>query len=165
MVPVTPVASRHEGHSMYVSQLCNSNVVTVRPGDEITVAAQLMRERHVGYLVVVTADTAGMQVPIGVLTDRDIVVSIVARGIDPKGLTVGDVMTANPVTVYELDAIEKAVQEMRRIGVRRMPVIGKVGQLKGVLSIDDVLNAVSGELRDLAGAIRTEQRIESTLRT
>jgi CBS domain-containing protein len=100
-----------------------------------------------------------------VLTDRDIVVSIVARGVDPKGLTVGDVMTANPVTVYELDAIEKAVQEMRRIGVRRMPVIGKVGQLKGVLSIDDVLNAVSGELRDLAGAIRTEQRIEGALRT
>jgi CBS domain-containing protein len=72
----------------------------------------------VGYLVVVEADAAGTRVPIGVLTDRDIVVSIVARNADPKVFTVGDVMTANPVTVYELDAIEKAMQEMRRIGVR-----------------------------------------------
>jgi len=150
---------------MYVSQLCNSNVATVRPSDEVTTAAQLMREHHVGYLVVVDADATGARMPIGVLTDRDIVVSIVARGIDPKGLTVGDVMTANPVTAYELDAIEKAVQEMRRIGVRRLPVVGKVGELKGVLSLDEVLNAVSNELRDLAGAIRTEQRIESTLRS
>jgi CBS domain-containing protein len=150
---------------MYVSQLCNSNVATVRPADEITAAAQLMRERHVGYLVVVETDAAGTRVPIGVLTDRDIVVSIVARNSDPKVFTVGDVMTANPVTVYELDAIEKAMQEMRRIGVRRLPVVGKIGELKGVLSLDDVLNAISGELRDVAGAIRTEQRIESTLRT
>ena len=150
---------------MYVSQLCNSNVVTVRPSDEITAAAQLMRERHVGYLVVVTADASGAQVPVGVLTDRDIVVSIVARSADPKVFTVGDVMTANPVTVYQLDAIEKAVQEMRRIGVRRVPVVGKLGELKGVLSLDEVLNAVSSELRDLAGAIRTEQRIEEALQT
>jgi len=150
---------------MYVSQLCSSNVVTVRPSDEITAAAQLMRERHVGYLVVVTADASGAQVPVGVLTDRDIVVSIVARSADPKVFTVGDVMTANPVTVYQLDAIEKAVQEMRRIGVRRVPVVGKLGELKGVLSLDEVLNAVSSELRDLAGAIRTEQRIEEALQT
>lgn len=150
---------------MYVSQLCNSNVATVRAADEITAAAQLMRERHVGYLVVVEADASGTRVPIGVLTDRDIVVSIVARNADPKVFTVGDVMTANPVTVYELDAIEKAMQEMRRIGVRRLPVVGKIGELKGVLSLDDVLNAISGELRDVAGAIRTEQRIESALRT
>jgi len=150
---------------MYVSQLCNSNVATVRPADEITAAAKLMRERHVGYLVVVEADTSGTRVPIGVLTDRDIVVSIVARNADPTVFTVGDVMTANPVTVYELDAIEKAMQEMRRVGVRRLPVVGKIGELKGVLSLDDVLNAISGELRDVAGAIRTEQRIESALRT
>jgi CBS domain-containing protein len=151
---------------MYVSQLCKSNVVTIRAADEVTTAAQLMREKHVGYLVVVEPDRGDSRaMPIGVLTDRDIVVSIVARGADPRTFTVRDVMTANPVTVYELDAIEKAIQEMRRIGVRRLPVVGKLGELKGVLSLDDVLDVVSGELRDLAGAIRSEQRIESTLRT
>jgi CBS domain-containing protein len=151
---------------MYVSQLCKSNVVVMRSVDEVTAAAQLMREKHVGYLVVIEPDRADSRpMPIGVLTDRDIVVSIVARGADPRTFTVGDVMTGNPVTVYELDPIEKAVQEMRRIGVRRLPVVGKLGELKGVLSLDDVLDVVSGELRDLAGAIRSEQRIESALRT
>lgn len=151
---------------MYVAQLCNSNVVTVRPSDEVTTAAQLMRQRHVGYLVVVEPDfTGGHPAPVGVITDRDIVVSIVAQEADPRTLTVGDVMTAKPVTIHELDDIEKAVQEMRRIGVRRLPVVGKLGELKGVLSLDDVLDAVSRELRDLAGAVRTEQRFESELRT
>jgi len=151
---------------MYVSQLCKTNVATVHPFDEVTTAAQLMRERHVGYLVVVAPDTTEMRpVPVGVLTDRDIVVSIVARGADPKALTVGDVMTANPVTAYELDAVEDAVQEMRRVGVRRLPVVGKLGELKGVLSLDDVLDAVSAELRNLATAVGNERRIESALRT
>jgi CBS domain-containing protein len=151
---------------MYVSQLTKSNVVTIRRVDEITTAAQLMRERHVGYLVVIEPDVVGRgDVPIGVLTDRDIVISIVARGADPRALTVGDVMTANPVMACELDAVETAVQEMRRIGVRRLPVVGRLGELKGVLSLDDVLAALSEELRDLAGAVRTGQRIESALRT
>ncbi len=151
---------------MYVSQLCNSNVITARPTDEVTTAAQLMRQHHVGYLVVVEPEVAGAHAaPVGVITDRDIVVSIVALGADPRTLTVGDVMTAKPVTIYELDSIEMAVQEMRRIGVRRLPVVGKLGELKGVLSLDEVLDAVSRELRDLAGAIRTEQRLESELRT
>ena len=150
---------------MYVSQLSKSNVVTISPTDEITAAARLMRERHVGYLVVIEPGRGdGSPMPIGVLTDRDIVVSVVARGVDPRTFTVGDVMTSNPVTVYELDAVEKAVQEMRRIGVRRLPVVGKLGELKGVLSLDEVLDVVSGELRDLAGSIRTEQRIESNVR-
>lgn len=151
---------------MYVAQLCSRNVVTVRPSDEVITAAQLMREHHVGYLVVVEPDLAGTTVlPVGVLTDRDIVIGIVARGADPALLSVGDVMTAKPVVVSEFDAVEKAVLEMRRIGVRRIPVVGKLDELKGVLSLDDVLDAVSGELRDLAGAVRNEQRIESTLRT
>src|SRR6188768_865987 len=110
---------------MYVSQLTKPDVATIRRADDITTAAQLMRERHVGYLVVIEPSAGGSgPAPIGVLTDRDIVISIVARGADPRALTVGDVMTANPVTVCELDAIETAVQEMRRIGVRRLPVVG-----------------------------------------
>ncbi|HEU4592728.1 MAG TPA: CBS domain-containing protein [Steroidobacteraceae bacterium] len=151
---------------MYVAQLCNRNVATVRPFDEVTTAAQLMRERHVGYLIVVEPDDAGIEArPVGVLTDRDIVVGVVARRIDPGVLTVGDIMTSSPVTLSEFDSLEKAAQEMRRIGVRRMPVTGKQGELKGVLSLDDLLEAASGELRDLAVAVRNEQRIEKAQRT
>jgi CBS domain-containing protein len=150
---------------MYVSQLCKSQVVTIGAKEEITTAARLMREKHVGYLVVIESEgTDGLPRPVGVLTDRDIVVSIVARGADPRNFTVGDVMSVNPVTVYQLDGLEKAVQEMRRLGVRRLPVVGKFGELTGVLSLDDVLDVVSGELRDLAGAVRTEQSYEVSLR-
>jgi CBS domain-containing protein len=151
---------------MYVAQICSRNAATVRRTDEVTAAAQLMRERHVGYLVVVEAGASGAEpMPVGVLTDRDIVVGVVARRVDPATLTVGDIMTANPVTIAELDSVEKAAQEMRRIGVRRMPVTGKQGELKGVLSLDDLLDAASGELRDLALAVRNEQRIENNQRT
>ena len=92
-------------------------------------------------------------------------IGVVARGVDPGTLAVGDVMTAKPVVVTEHDPVGAAVREMRRIGVRRMPVIGELGELKGVLSIDEVLDAASSELRDVALAVRNEQRIESTLRT
>src|SRR5690242_2827795 len=87
-------------HDAFLSR----NVVTVRQFDELTAAAQLMREKHIGYLVVVEPDVAeGGARPIGVLTDRDIVVAVVAGGADARALRVGDVMTQQPVTVAEFD--------------------------------------------------------------
>jgi len=150
---------------MNVSQICSRNVVTVRKTDEITAAARLMREKHVGYLVVVEPDfTGATQRPIGVLTDRDIVIGIVAQDANPRGLTVGDVMTPNPVVVELGDSIAAAVQEMRRIGVRRVPVVGSLNELAGVLSLDEVLEILSSELQNLAGAVRNERRVETALR-
>jgi CBS domain-containing protein len=151
---------------MDVAQLFTRDAITVRATDEVTEAARLMRERHVGYLVVVEPDAAGGTArPIGVLTDRDIVVTVVARDVNPHGLLVRDIMTSAPVVLTAADALPTALQEMRRIGVRRMPVVGKLGELLGVLSIDDVLNALSNELGNLAGAIRNEQRYEKDLRS
>src|SRR5678815_1494612 len=122
---------------MYVAQICSRNVITIRPTDEILMAARLMREQHVGYLVVVEPSRQGTAIiPVGVLTDRDLVISVIARNVDPGSLTVGDVMTPRPVVVAELDAVNAAVKEMRRIGVRRMPVVDRIGELKGVLSLD-----------------------------
>ena len=137
----------------------------MRKTDEVVAAARLMREHHVGYVVVVEPDFAGSTArPIGVLTDRDIVVSIIARERDPRGVIVGDVMTQNPVVVDQFDSIWTAVREMRRIGVRRMPVTGSLGELIGVLSLDDVLDSLSADLQNLAGAVRNEQRVETELR-
>ena len=150
---------------MNVAQLCSRNVVTVRKTDEVVAAARLMREQHVGYLVVIEPDFAGSTVrPIGVLTDRDIVVSIVARERDLRNLVVGDVMTQNPVIVDQFDSILTAVREMRRIGVRRMPGTGSLGELIGVLSLDDVLDSLAAELQNLAGAVHNELRLETELR-
>jgi len=150
---------------MYVGQICKRNAITIGPLAEADSAAKLMREHHVGYLVVTEPDFAGAtRRPIGVLTDRDIVVGIVARGENPRSVLVRDVMSRNPVTISLTDPVAKAALEMRRIGVRRLPVVGSLGELEGVLSLDDVLDAISGELQNLSGAIRNEQSFESSLR-
>jgi CBS domain-containing protein len=150
---------------MDIGTICNRNVVTAREGDELTLAAQLMREKHIGYLVVVKPSVGdGTVTPIGVITDRDIVVAVVAREINPRSLTVGDVMTRQPAVVDEATSVSTALQLMRRIGVRRLPVIGRAGLLVGVLSLDDVLDAMAGEMTDVAGSIRHERKMEDALR-
>jgi CBS domain-containing protein len=150
---------------MNIEGLCHRNPVTVRASDELNRAAQLMRAHHIGYLVVIEADTVdGRQRPVGVLTDRDIVVTVVARETDPRSLRVGDIMTPQPVTVSAADPVEKTLREMRRTGVRRLPVVGQHGELVGVVSIDDLLDFLAGQLQNLAASIRNEQLIEGTMR-
>ena len=151
---------------MNVGDICVRNVVTVRELDELTKAAQLMREQHVGYLVVVGSkvSTDSGFVPIGVLTDRDIVVGVLAKDTDPKALRVADLMTRQPVVVGEGASISEALGEMRRIGIRRIPVTDRNGLLVGVLSLDDILGALSADLVDVAGSVRKEVRVEKALR-
>jgi CBS domain-containing protein len=150
---------------MNIKALCHRNPITVRGSDELVKAAQLMREKHIGYLVVVEPDGSdGSQRPVGVLTDRDIVTTVVARETDPRSLRVADVMTQQPVTASATDSLEKVLREMRRIGVRRLPIVGQGGELVGVLSLDDVLDSLAGQLQNVAGSIRNEQVIEGTLR-
>jgi CBS domain-containing protein len=150
---------------MNAGQLCNRNPVTVGRADELTRVAQLMREKHIGYLVVVEPNVADQSLrPVGVITDRDIVISVVAREADPRALCAGDIMTQQLATVGAAEPVEKAVREMRRVGVRRLPVIGQRGELVGVLSIDDVLEVLAGDLRDVAVSIRNERIIEGALR-
>lgn len=149
---------------MDVMRLCRRKVVTIRPFEELAAAARLMRERHVGYVVVVEPVADRWQRPVGVLTDRDIVVKVIAREVDPRTLRVGDVMTRDPVTAAATDPLPDALRSMRRIGVRRIPVVGERGQLIGVLSLDEVIDALSAELSDVAGSILREQRTEKALR-
>lgn len=151
---------------MNVGKVCKRQVVTVTPRTELIAAAQLMREKHVGFLVVVEPEPlAQFGKPVGVLTDRDMVVSVMARGTDPKLLTVADVMNQGPAMVEERESIEQALQTMRRMGVRRLPVVGAQGLLVGVVSLDDVIDVLAAQLGDLSGAVRNEQRIEGVLRS
>jgi CBS domain-containing protein len=150
---------------MNVAQICSRNVITTRKHDAVVVAAHLMREKHIGYLVVVEPDfTGATQRPIGVLTDRDIVVGVVAQDANPRNFRVEDVMTPNPVVVSYTDTIAVALQEMRRVGARRVPVVGDLGELMGVLSIDEILDTLSSQLQNLSGAVRNERRVETALR-
>lgn len=150
---------------MNANDLCKRDVVTVRPTDDLSLAARLMRDKHIGYLVVVEpALKEGTFKPVGVLTDRDIVVTVVAREADPRSLRVEDVMTRQPAVIGEEDSVATTLQQMRRIGIRRIPVVGSLGQLIGVLSLDDVLDALTAQLHDVAGSIHSEQLIENALR-
>jgi CBS domain-containing protein len=113
-----------------------------------------MRERHVGYLVVTESIQSGARErPVGVLTDRDIVVSVVARKLNSERVTVGEVMTQPPVTVCETDPVEKALREMRRVGVRRLPLVDQQGMLLGIVSHDAVLAFIGRGLRSIMDSI------------
>ncbi|MFI4867898.1 MAG: CBS domain-containing protein [Steroidobacterales bacterium] len=150
---------------MNIGELCRREVVTAVASDELLSAVQLMRARHVGYVVVVEVDLQDqMARPVGVLSDRDIVVGVVASEADVRALRVGDVMTQRPVTASESDPVATALNRMRGAGVRRLPVVGNRGQLVGVVALDDVLAELAGELGTIAGAIGREQRIETALR-
>lgn len=150
---------------MNAGEICKPNVVTVREFDELSAAARLMRERHVGYLIVVEPQPLDAKLkPVGVLTDRDIVVGVLARDADIRALRVGDVMTREPVVVNEDKSIAFALKEMRRIGVRRLPVVGSAGCLVGVLSLDDVIEVLAKELLGVSASIGSELRMEAELR-
>jgi CBS domain-containing protein len=150
---------------MDIASICRRDVVTVYEDQELVAAAKLMREQHVGYLVVVRKRPRDSALePVGVLSDRDIVVGVVAKGADPSALRVGDVMTRDPVTIEEHNAIASALKDMRRLGVRRLPIVGRGGELAGVLSLDDVVGALAAQLRDATGSIRKGLAAEPMLR-
>lgn len=158
-------AERLRGPVMNVGRACKHQVITVTPPTDLVAAAELMREKHVGFLVVTEPDSAGMYGrPVGVVTDRDIVVSVIAKGEDPKQLTVADIMNRGPAVVDEAESLDQALQTMRRMGVRRLPVVGSRGTLTGVLSLDDVIDVLAREVGEASGAVQNEQRIEGVLR-
>lgn len=150
---------------MNVGSICNRRVITASPQLDIQAAAELMRQEHIGFLVIVPEEPRGPQPPVGVLTDRDIVVAVVAKRADPATLKVGDVMSVQPVIAAESDAIDLALRAMRGAGVRRLPVVNRHGETVGVLSLDDLLEFVAREVDSLSGAVRNERRIEGATRT
>jgi CBS domain-containing protein len=156
---------------MKVSEVCKGVVVTIHGFDDVLTAAQRMRKRHVGYLVVVESMAHGGEAqdgvgerPIGVLTDRDLVVTVMAGAVDPRSLTVADVMTPRPVTMHEADDVADALGKMRQIGVRRLPVVGDDGTLVGILALDDVVDSLAGALQNVADSVRQEQKMERVAR-
>lgn len=150
---------------MIVGNICKAEVVTMTTDQSVAAAARLMREKHVGLLVVVEdGEVKPDVVPIGVLTDRDIVTAVIAKDADARVLKVGDVMTRHPLLAGEAHYLEGTLRHMREAGVRRAPVIGSRGQLTGVLSLDDVIVQFASQLSDVAGAFLNELTHERTSR-
>lgn len=137
-------------------EICSRIVTIAGRGMAIDEAAGLMREHHVGCLVVVEDSPAGRR-PVGILTDRDIVTAVVARRVDASRLTVGDVMVTSLHTARTGDSMMDLLRLMRAHGVRRMPVLGPQDELIGLVTLDDVLDVLARQLALLASTIEAEQ--------
>ena len=122
-----------------------------------------MRHYHVGSLVVVD-DVNAQRVPVGILTDRDVVVEIDAMDLDAKVITAGDIMSSALVTVQENHGVLETIEIMRFKGVRRMPVVNAEGRLVGIVTIDDLLAVLAEELTDIARIVSREQTHEQQAR-
>lgn len=151
------------GERLTTGEICTRSVTIAFRGTTLVGAARLMRENHVGCLVVVD-EVGGLRIVAGVLTDRDIVTAVVAPGLDPGTLRVEDVMATDLVTAREDDSLIDLMRTMRRKGVRRIPVVGGQGELVGVVTLDDVLNILSQELGLLVAAIDSEGQRERQMR-
>jgi len=129
----------------------------------VSEAAKLMRQFHVGDIVV-TDKGNKHRVPVGLVTDRDIVLEVLAQDLDAANLTLGDIMAGDLVTVREDEGVLQAVQLMRAKGVRRIPVVDKEGTLVGIVSTDDLIDLLAEELGELAKLISREQKREAEIR-
>ena len=134
---------------MPVGEICNREVVVAERTTTIVEAARIMRRYHVGDLVVVD-EVQGRRVPVGMVTDRDLVVEVIAREQPFASCTVSAIMSATVVCVPETAGVIEAIQLMRSHGVRRVPVVDAGGALVGILAADDLLDLLAEELSALA---------------
>ncbi|MDP3759283.1 MAG: CBS domain-containing protein [Ramlibacter sp.] len=142
--------------------ICTRTVTIAYPSMALNEAARLMRDRHVGSLVVVEERTLEDRVVVGMLTDRDIAIGVVAADRDPHGMRVGDVMSKGVISAREDDSLADLLSAMRRKAVRRVPVISPQGSLIGLVALDDVLDVLAQEMKAVADAVGAASRHEAT---
>jgi CBS domain-containing protein len=136
---------------MSIESLLRRPVCTLPPDALCREAAQLMRDEGVGCVVV-----AEQERPLGIVTDRDLVVRVIAAGRAPEKTLLRDVMSGEPVFLASERALDQVIATMRQQHVRRIPVVDAEGRLEGVLALDDLLPLLAGQLGDLAEAIHGE---------
>lgn len=134
---------------MSIGKACSRIVYTAEGNETVRAAAARMKEHNVGTLVVVDAANQ----PCGILTDRDLVLRVLVEERLPDITLVEDVMTQHPRVLSEQTPMQDALATMRALGVRRLPVVGKSGELVGLLSISDMVELLADELGDIGGVI------------
>ncbi len=148
---------------MTIGSICNREVITVNRESTALNAAKLMRQYHVGDVIVVEAK-GEVSVPVGIVTDRDIVVELVATELNCKVLTAGDIMVTNLAVIHENAGIYDAIRTMTAKGVRRLPVIDDEGGLISIVTLDDLILLLAKEFGTLAKLVTREQNNEISKR-
>lgn len=138
---------------MNIASICQRDVITVEADASLRQAATLMRDHHVGALVVID----GIERPsvAGVVTDRDLAIEVLATDLDPDAMVVGQLVAGPPVAVPGSASLQDAVALMEQRGVRRLLVTGSGGGVIGLVSVDDVVDAMATGLGGLARALRS----------
>lgn len=149
---------------MLVRDYANMNVICCGADAPVAEVAALMRRHHVGDVVIVAPQQEGARVPIGIITDRDILVETIALDIEAKLFTASDLMTTPVTTVQEDASLTEALAVIRGKQVRRLPVLNRAGQLFGIITVDDVLNVIASELAMVAGILVEQPIREGRLR-
>jgi len=150
------------GGRMSVEAFCTREVVHIETLESVADAARLMREHHVGCLVIVGKEGGAIR-PVGIITDRDIAVRVVAEGLDPRRTPVACVMGTGVVTIGADESVRRALALMRSHGIRRLPVVDASGMLVGILAADDLLDFFAEEMSGMAGMLSREILRERTL--
>ncbi len=134
---------------MRIGEICTVQTISCTRDETVQDAALMMRTHHVGDLVVVDQPD-GERIPVGIITDRDIVVSVIALGLDPSSLLVGDIMSDDLLVTAETDDVVGTIERMRVRGIRRVPVVNTGGALTGIVSVDDLLEFLAEEMGELS---------------
>ncbi len=148
---------------MSIGEFCTREVVVAERDTGIVELAQLMRTHHVGDVVVVEKQ-GELVVPVGIITDRDIVMELIAAQVDLDSVTTGDVMSPELITAGEKEGIWDTLQRMRSKGIRRLPVVNEDGGLEGILTVDDLIDLLAEELALLAKIADRGQALEEERR-
>lgn len=136
---------------MSLDNLCRREVVVVNQGTPIKEAVKFMEEKNIGSVIVV-----GGGKPVGIATDRDILLRVVNKGLDPEKSSVDDVMTKEIVTLKEGMGLFEALEQVKGKGIRRFPIVDARGNLKGIMTLDDIIYLLGKEMADVASIIERE---------
>ena len=148
---------------MSISSICNHEVVTVKADATVLEAAQLMRSQHVGDVVVIK-ENQDQTIPLGIITDRDLVIEVVATELDCRVITVSDIMVRHLSVVKESAGVFETIKIMTSKGIRRLPVVDEHGSLIGIVTLDDLLILLSNEIGSLTKLVTRELKNEALSR-
>ncbi|KTD68661.1 CBS domain protein [Legionella steelei] len=144
---------------MKIGAFCNRDVIIMNGDESVRTAAELMRRHHVGDVVLVE-ENKGQRIPIGIVTDRDLVVEVMAVGLETTVLTVQDLVTRTLLVAQENDSVFDCLELMKTKGVRRLPVVGAGKSLIGIITMDDITVLLAGMLYNVVNVVDRQQKNE-----